>query len=71
MRAELVITALQQALGSRAIAPGLIFHRNLGSQYGSTAHRQILSHLSWSAMFGLSGTRPAIPYNRLCNNAFK
>lgn len=29
------------------------------------------SHLSWPAMFELSGTRPAIPYNMVCNNAFK
>jgi predicted transposase YbfD/YdcC len=29
------------------------------------------SHLSWPAMFELSGARPAIPYNMVCNNAFK
>ena len=39
---ELVTDALQQALGSRTIAPGLIFHSDRGSQYGSRAHRQML-----------------------------
>ena len=29
------------------------------------------SHLSWTAIFELSGTRFAIPYNLVCNNAFK
>jgi hypothetical protein len=29
------------------------------------------SHLSWPAIFELSGTRFAIPYNLVCNNAFK
>ena len=42
MRAELVTDALKQALGTRPIAPGLIFHSDRGSQYGSRAHRQIL-----------------------------
>ena len=30
-----------------------------------------VSHLSWPAIFELSGLRPAIPYNLVCNNAFK
>ena len=42
MRTELVTDALKQALGSRTIAPGLIFHSDRGSQYGSRAHRQML-----------------------------
>ena len=42
MRTELVTDALKQALGSRIIAPGLIFHSDRGSQYGSRAHRQML-----------------------------
>jgi transposase InsO family protein len=29
-------------LGTRPIAPGIIFHSDCGSQYGSRAHRQIL-----------------------------
>lgn len=29
------------------------------------------NHLSWPTVFELSGLRPAIPYNLVCNNAFK
>lgn len=29
------------------------------------------SHLSWPTIFELSGLKPAIPYNLVCNNAFK
>ncbi len=29
------------------------------------------NHLSWPSIFELSGLRPAIPYNLVCNNAFK
>ena len=42
LRAELVTDALKQALGTRAVAPGLIIHSDRGSQYGSRAHRQML-----------------------------
>jgi putative transposase len=42
MRSQLVTDALQQALGSRRIAPGLIFHSDRGSQYGSTSYRRLL-----------------------------
>ena len=42
LRAELVTDALKQALGTRTITPGLIFHSDRGSQYGSRAHRQML-----------------------------
>ena len=42
LRTELVTDALKQALGSRPSAPGLIFHSDRGSQYGSRAHRQLL-----------------------------
>jgi putative transposase len=42
MRSELVTDALKQALGSRTVAPGLIFHSDRGSQYGSRSHRQML-----------------------------
>lgn len=43
LRGELVIGALEQALGSRRIRPGLIFHSDRGSQYGSRAYRQVLA----------------------------
>lgn len=42
LRAALVIQALQQALGSRRARPGLIFHSDRGSQYGSGAFRELL-----------------------------
>lgn len=42
LRTELVTDALKQALGTRAVAPGLIFHSDRGSQYGSRTHRQML-----------------------------
>ena len=43
MRAQLVTDALKQALDSRTIAVGLIFHSDRGSQYGSGAYRQLLA----------------------------
>ena len=42
MRAELVTEALRKALDSRSVAPGLIFHGDRGSQYGSCTHYQML-----------------------------
>jgi len=42
LHAGLVVDALQQAVGSRRIAPGLIFHSDRGSQYGSKAHRALV-----------------------------
>ena len=42
LRAELVVDALKQALGSRRTLPGLIFHSDRGSQYGSGSYRQLL-----------------------------
>lgn len=42
MRTELVTDTLKQAIGTRSIKPGLIFHSDRGSQYGSRAYRQIL-----------------------------
>lgn len=43
MRAELVNDALSQALGSRRVPPGLVFHSDRGSQYGSRSHRGMLA----------------------------
>jgi len=43
LRAELVSAALGRALGSRPVRPGLIFHSDRGSQYGSGAHRRMLA----------------------------
>ena len=42
LRADLVVDALRQALGSRHALPGLIFHSDRGSQYGSATFRDLL-----------------------------
>ncbi len=42
LRAELVVEALRQALGSRGTLSGLIFHSDRGSQYGSGVYRDLL-----------------------------
>ena len=42
LRADLVADALRQALGSRRTLPGLIFHSDRGSQYGSGTFRALL-----------------------------
>ena len=44
MRSELVMDALRQALGSRRIVPGWVFHSDRGSQYDSIAFRQLLGN---------------------------
>jgi transposase InsO family protein len=41
--AGLVTAALRRALASRTARPGLIFHSDRGSQYGSAAHRRMLA----------------------------
>ena len=41
LRAGLVVEALQHALDSRHPAPGLLFHSDRGSQYGSTVFRTL------------------------------
>ena len=42
LRADLVSDALKQALGSRRTLPGIIFHSDRGSQYGSGTFRALL-----------------------------
>jgi transposase InsO family protein len=42
MRADLVVEALEQALGSTPKVAGRIFHSDRGSQYGSKAFRKLL-----------------------------
>ena len=43
MRAELVLKALEMAVGLRQIAPGLIFHSDRGSQYASGDYQKALA----------------------------
>jgi transposase InsO family protein len=59
MRAQLVIDALRQALGSRSKTHNAIFHSDRGSQYGSIAFRALLKQ------FGLrqSMSARANPYH--------
>ena len=42
LRSELVVEAMQQAIAARRHTPGLIFHSDRGSQYGSRAFRDVL-----------------------------
>lgn len=42
MRSELVLKALEMAIGHRDIMPGAIFHSDRGSQYASDAHQRAL-----------------------------
>ena len=66
MRAELVTAALKQALGSRTVAPGLIFHSDRGSQYGSRLHRQMLE----AANILQSMSARANPYHNAWTESF-
>ena len=66
MRAELVTDALKQALGSRTVAPGLIFHSDRGSQYGSRSHRQMLE----AANIHQSMSARANPYHNAWTESF-
>lgn len=66
LRTPLVIAALQQALGSRHALPGLIFHSDRGSQYGSTAFR----HLLREAGIRQSMSARANPYHNAWTESF-
>jgi len=65
LRAPLVCDALRQALGSRP-AFDLIFHSDRGSQYGSTAFRQLLAH----AGLHQSMSARANPYDNAWTESF-
>jgi putative transposase len=66
MRAQLVTDALEQALGSRRISSGLIFHSDRGSQYGSAAYRQVLA----KAGMRQSMSARANPYHNAWTESF-
>ena len=66
MRTELVTDALQQALGTRSTALSPIFHSDRGSQYGSTAHRQLLNQ----AGMRQSMSARANPYHNAWTESF-
>jgi len=66
LRSQLVIDALQQALGSRSTAQKPIFHSDRGSQYGSTAYRELLSQ----AGMRQSMSARANPYHNAWTESF-
>ena len=66
LRAELVINALQQALGSCRTLPGLIFHSDRGSQDGSGTFRELLR----AAGMRQSRSARANPYHNACAESF-
>jgi putative transposase len=66
LRSQLVIDALQQALGSRSTAQKPIFHSDRGSQYGSIAYRQLLSQ----AGMRQSMSARANPYHNAWTESF-
>ena len=66
MRTELVTAALRQPLASRQVAPGLIFHSDRSSQYGSRSHREMLD----SAEILQSMSARANPYHNAWTESF-
>jgi len=66
LRSQLVIDALQQALGSRSTAQKPIFHSDRGSQYGSIAYRELLSQ----AGMRQSMSARANPYHNAWTESF-
>ena len=66
MRANLVADALRQALEKRRPEPGLIFHSDRGSQYGSGEYRGLLGR---SAMLQSMSAR-ANPYHNAWTESF-
>ncbi|NPV54623.1 MAG: IS3 family transposase [Firmicutes bacterium] len=66
MTQQLVIDALQQALGRRKPLPGLIYHSDRGSQYASHSYQQLLKeHDIISSM-----SRKGNCYDNACMESF-
>ena len=66
LKASLVSDALRQALGSRCVPKGLIFHSDRGSQYGSREYR----HLLENAGIRQSMSARANPYHNAWTESF-
>lgn len=66
MRSELVIAALNQALQTRTPTQNLIFHSDRGSQYGSSAFRDLLK----SSGITQSMSGKANPYDNAWTESF-
>ncbi len=71
LRTDLVAASLRQALGSHDTAPGLIFHSDRGSQYGSKTHRQILSQAGMrQSMSARANRQPTYAYHNAWTESF-
>lgn len=66
LRSDLVIAALAQAIASRRMTGGLIFHSDRGSQYGSRSYRQLLAR----AGMRQSMSARANPYHNAWTESF-
>lgn len=66
MRSELVTAALGKALHTRRPKPGLVFHSDRGSQYGSRIHRDMLAEAGMSQ----SMSARANPYHNAWTESF-
>ena len=66
LKASLVGDALRQALGSRPVPQGLIFHSDRGSQYGSREYRSLLER----AGIRQSMSARANPYHNAWTESF-
>jgi putative transposase len=66
MRAELVVIALEQALGSRGKSKACIFHSDRGSQYASKAFRGVMLE----ARMRQSMSARANPYHNAWSESF-
>ena len=66
LRSDLVVAAMQQAIVSRRHINGLIFHSDRGSQYGSSAFRQVLQR----AGMRQSMSARANPYHNAWTESF-
>jgi len=66
MRASLVVDALKQALETRSIPQGVIFHSDRGSQYGSAQYRALLA----KAGMRQSMSARANPYHNAWSESF-
>lgn len=65
-RTDLVVAALKKAIRSRRPGPGLLFHSDRGSQYGSKDHRKILA----GARMLQSMSARANPYHNAWTESF-
>ena len=66
MRSDLVSSALSQAIETRSPAPGLVFHSDRGSQYGSGQFRSLLT----GAGIRQSMSARANPYDNAWTESF-